>query len=289
MKYDGYNTIGMTDQAIEFIETDQATPFFLMLSFDTPHQDFTDAPSEWQKLFADPDSVPLRPNVDLGNAPEDFWEQYRGYHAHISATDHQLGRIMQRLNDLGLTNDTILVYTSDHGSMFQSHGQWNKRKPWEESIRVPFLIQWPGRIAPGTTSDALFGTIDHMPTLLGLAGVTVPDSCAGIDFSPLILGEEMQTPSSQFIMGMPSWPVSFRGVRTDRYTLAYWDVHRDEPPLLYDNQQDPYQLHNRFDDPELAEVRDRLTWELAQYLELAGDPVVLDIRTGYLPALTRRG
>lgn len=289
IRYTGYNAIGMTDQALEFIDENQSVPFFLMLSINPPHQIFADAPQAWQDEYASGERLSLRHNVNLTSSQDDFWEDYCGYHAHISAIDHELGRIMQRLDDLNLSENTILIYTSDHGSMFMSHGRWNKRKPWEESIRVPFIIRWPELIAAGSTSDALFGTIDHMPTILGLAGLPIPASCDGHDFSPLFLGQHMQPPDSQFIMGMPWRNSSWRGVRSAQHTLAIMHSQNDDPDLLFDNLNDPFQMVNRYGDSGLSDVQSTLTNQLLDFLALANDPFSSEVVGSRIePSLSHR-
>ena len=288
----GYNATLMTDQAIEYIDDHQRqrpdTPFFLMLSWNPPHSDFLDPPEAKKALYPE-GSLPWRENVDLDARKEkgargriwdqNSWPYYQGYHAHISAIDDELGRLMARLQALGIAEDTILVYSADHGSMMGSHGLGSKRQPYEESIRVPFSIRWPGVIPAGLASDALLGSIDLMPTLCGLAGVPAPATCAGRDFSPVVLGGKGPDPEAQFIMHISKKNASggdthpapiFRGVRTRRHTYA---VYPDERWCLFDNEQDPCQLDNRIADPAMAEVRERLEGMLRRFLREAEDPL----------------
>lgn len=284
----GYNATLMTDQALRFIGNNKQRPFFLMLSLNPPHMNFSDAPEEYKALYPDEKSLPRRPNdttnagtrakAGLGGLGGDRWDEYRGYYAHITAIDRELGRIMKELDELGLGRDTILVYTSDHGSMLGSHGEGGKRQPYAESIRVPFLVRWPEAIRPGTKSDVLFGTIDIMPSLCGLAGLAIPKTCMGRDFSPTMLGRKGPEPASQFIMHISKEHASggeghpaplFRGVVTERYTYA---VCPDRPWILFDNRQDPYEMHNLIDDPATAQIRKELRAMLAEWLMKAQDP-----------------
>jgi arylsulfatase A-like enzyme len=287
VKYDGYNAVGMTDQALSFIEAHKADPFFLMLSWNPPHANFTDAPEEQKALYPE-GSLPHRPNVaeraagggkggGLGSTPA----AYQGYHAHITAIDRELGRLIKKLDDLGLARDTILVYSSDHGSMQGSHGLGGKREPYEESVRIPLLVRRPGGVPEGRTSDALVSSIDFMPTLCGLAGLEPPKTCVGLDFSPTLRGDKGPAPQSQFIMHIAKDNASgglnhpaplFRGVRTARHTYA---VMADRSWLLFDNQADPYQMKNLIDAPETADVRRDLRPMLAEWLKKAQDPFVL--------------
>ncbi len=288
----GYNATLMTDQALEFIHESKelAQPFFLMVSWNPPHAIFTDAPEEKRSLYPE-GSLPYRPNVSFdqeglpGDAPQiarqNDWPNYQGYHAHISAIDDELGRVLDAIDALDLARDTIVVYTSDHGSMFGSHGVGSKRQPYEESIRVPFLVRWPGVVPAGLKNAALFGSIDIMPTLCGLAGIAIPPTCQGQDFSPALRGRKGPDPEHQFIMHISKKNASggdnhpapiFRGVRTRRHTYA---IKPDGEGFLFDNQADPYQLDNMFDAPEAASLREQLEELTRKCLKKAEDPFTL--------------
>ncbi|MBI5092926.1 MAG: sulfatase [Candidatus Hydrogenedentes bacterium] len=283
----GYNATLMTDQALAFIDEHKTEPFFLALSWNPPHSNFLDAPEEEKALYPE-GSVPRRPNVPdapAANAktqvdwkPND-WKTSQGYYGHVSAIDDELGRIARKLEELDLARDTILVYSSDHGDMGGSHGVGGKRQPYEESIRVPFVLRYPGVVPPGRKEDALFGAIDIPPTLLGLAGIERPASFEGKDFSPLLRGESFDAPKSQLIMhiakehasGGANHPAQlFRGVRTDRYTYVEFV---DGGGLLFDNRTDPYQKTNLFSEPRLSATRETLRTELQDALRRAHDPL----------------
>jgi len=285
---EGYNAIGMTDQALEFLKSrakaDQ--PFLLMLSLNPPHYRWDDAPEEFVKLYPQ-DKLPFRPNVTAdrykqGNELRD----YQHYHAHITAVDRELGRLMDALKTLGLEDDTVLIYTSDHGSSFGSNGVGSKGNPFDEAVRVPFIVRWPGHVPAKRIADHNVGTIDLYPTLCGLAGITPPAECSGQDFSPVMLGRPGPDPASQFILVNnfqrnyfrtqldPSGPNIFypyRGVRTKRYTYV---VYATGEWLLFDNKEDPYQMHNLISDPAHAEVKTELAKELKAWLAKAEDPYI---------------
>jgi arylsulfatase A-like enzyme len=286
----GYNATLMTDQALEYINQERDKPFFMALSWNPPHANFLDAPEPKKDLYAE-GSLSWRANADLTKAHDteasnkiwnqNSWPHYQGYHAHVSAIDDELGRLMQALDDAGLSEDTILIYSSDHGSQLGSHGVGSKRQPYEESIRVPWIMRWPGHIEESTQTNALFGTIDIMPTLCGLAGVPIPDTCQGQDFSGRFLGRGGPDPESQFIMhisklnasGANSHPAPrFRGVRTKQYTYAFGI---DAPLCLFDNEADPFQLNNLIADPAHAGLRDALDTTLRDWLDRTEDPFQL--------------
>ncbi len=279
----GYNATLMTNQALEFIEKHKDRPFFLMLSWNPPHARFTDPPEEKRALYP-AGSLPYRPNVRPPRrafGARRMWRVYQGYHAHVTAIDEELGRIMRKLDELNLAGDTILIYSSDHGSMLRSQGVGGKRQPYEESIKAPFIVRWPGVTPPGRKVDALFGTIDIMPSICALAGARAPDTCMGQDFSPWMRGQRGPQPASQFIMHISKKHASggerhpapiFRGVRTPRYTYA---VYPDRPWCLFDNREDPYQKKNLINDPGKAGVRKELRAMLKEWLKKAEDPFIV--------------
>jgi arylsulfatase A-like enzyme len=284
----GYNATLMTDQALEFIETQLDRPFFLMVSWNPPHASFTDPPPDKKALYPG-GSLPRRANFMeralTGTTADRFFSrngspEYEGYHAHISAIDEELGRLLAKLDELDLSENTILIYSSDHGSMFGSHGVGGKRQPYEESIRVPMLVRHPGAIPAGRRIDALLGTIDLFPTLCGLAGLDAPRHCEGIDFSRHVFSGEGPEPRSQFIMHIDKKNASgganhpapiFRGVRTERHMYASLP---EGGGLLFDLQEDPYQLHNLHGQPSERRTQQNLARVLDKWLRAAHDPYV---------------
>jgi arylsulfatase A-like enzyme len=284
----GYNAIGMTDQALDFIKASAKgeRPWLMMLSLNPPHFRWDDAPEEFVKLYPQ-DKLTFRPNVTAERYKTgDDLRNYQHYHAHITAVDRELGRLMDELKKMGLEDDTIVIYTSDHGSSFGSNGVANKANPFDEAVRVPFLIRWPGHVPADKVADNLLGTIDLFPTLCGLAGIVPPKECGGQDFSPVMLGKVGPDPASQFLLvnnfqrnydrtqldpDGPNFVYPFRGVRTKRYTYA---VYAKGEWLLYDNQKDPYQLKNLVNDPEYAPVKADLKKELDGWLAKAENPYI---------------
>ena len=275
-----YNATKMTDQALEFIDSSasDASPFFLMVSWNPPHAVFTDAPEDKISLYPSSEQLPWRENAKEATKDK-WWDNYQGYHAHVTAIDDEIGRVMEKLEELGIAGNTVIIYSSDHGSMMNSHGKGNKRHPDEESIRVPFLVRYPAGIDSAQVKDELFGTIDIFPTLCGMAGIEIPAYCQGQDFSPLLYGEPGPDPESQFIMHIGRKGVEgdintyhtpfFRGVRGKRYTYT---VDTRGLWQLFDNQEDPYQETNLIDEPAFSEVREQMQVELDHWIEIAEDP-----------------
>jgi len=181
------------------------------------------------------------------------------------------------LKELGLEKDTILVFTSDHGDMLHSRGQMKKQRPWDESIRVPFLLRYPAATGTkGRKIDMPINTPDIMPTLLGLSGIDIPDTVEGTDFSSVVTGKT-EPPENAALISCPSpfgqWTRQsggreYRGVRTIRYTYVR-DLNG--PWLLYDNEKDPYQLDNLCNKPEHAGLQKELERLLSRKLKQTND------------------
>ena len=273
--WEGYDVIAQTRDAQAYIagQARQAKPFLLILSWGPPHNPYETAPEAYRRLF-EAERLALRPNVDKGDraARRDL----AGYYAHIAAMDACLGDLLKTLEDSGLRDNTIFVFTSDHGDMLGSHGLARKQKPWDEAIRVPLLVRYPAAQAKGLQLDAPINTPDLMPTLLGLSGVRIPKSVQGDDFSALVRGAAAPADNPALIAcatPFGEWTRDkggreYRGVRTARHTYV-----RDlsGPWLLYDNQADPYQLANLVNAPEHAALQARLEAELQRLLARTGD------------------
>ncbi len=258
--WDGYDAQAQTDDIARYIRAhSRKAPFLLVLSWGPPHAPYNTAPQEYRDQY-DPHALQLRENVPEALAPA-AREWLAGYYAHCSALDACVGRIRCVLREAGIERDTIFVFTSDHGDMLGSQGHTKKQRPWDESIRVPFLLCDPGR--PGwrpAETDAPIDAPDIMPTLLGLCGIEIPDSVEGIDFSDHIAGGADPSDGTALLMcphpfgqynAAEHQGKEYRGLRTRRYTYVR---DREGPWLLYDNRNDPFQMQNRIDDPSFASL-----------------------------------
>ena len=265
--WEGWDAVAQTDDTIRYLQNrDGDNPFCLFLSWGPPHHPYRLVPDEYLEKY-DPDAIEGRPNCpDIPR--QDLW----GYYAQTTFLDDQFQRLLDTIAELGLADDTIVVFTSDHGDMHGSHGLYKKQWPWNEAIKIPFVIRYPGSVPEGARVEAPINVIDVMPTLLGLAGLPVPEPVEGVDLSPFLTGEQQDPPESVLIMnpcpfsigdsrGDDQYPdfrgmrFEYRGVITDRYTYVRTI---DGPWMLYDNREDPYQLVNLIDDAEHADTRDRL-------------------------------
>jgi arylsulfatase A-like enzyme len=275
----GYDALAQTDHACRWIRnTGREKPFMMMLSWGPPHGPwpFQRPPRRYTDRY-DPESFTLGLNV-----PQDRQADARGalhdYYAHCTALDECLASLVATLEQQGLAENTILLFTSDHGDMILSHGQRDKQRPWDEAIRVPFLLHWPdGLGSEARTLQAPIDCPDVMPTLLGLCGLDIPDGVEGLDYSDHLRGGP--DPSGQAAVIQCPHPFGnynrpqfggreYRGLRSMRYTYV-----RDlqGPWLLLDNQEDPFQMKNLVDDPALADVRSRLEAQLQAKLQARGD------------------
>jgi arylsulfatase A-like enzyme len=268
----GYDAIAQTEDACQYISAKATSerPFLLMLSFGPPHFPYQTAPERYRALYEKAD-IQLRPNVPEASRKEST-EILRGYYAHMSALDDCLKQLMATLEASEIADDTIVIFTSDHGDMMLSQGLTTKMYPWEESVRVPFLLRYPKTLGwKGRRNSLLMNSPDIMPTLLSLCGIKTPHGVQGTDHSRALLGTRNATvPSSAFI----SYPVPFsdalhfgipayRGVRTIRYTYVR-SIHG--PWLLYDNANDPYQMHNLCGQSEMKATQTSLEAELQGWL-----------------------
>lgn len=272
----GYEPDGQTDLAIAKLTEAAAAaePFALFLSYGTPHDpwDESNAPPADLALFA-AEEFPLPPNYRPENDPYgDRWarlndeqrsrlsEWMRVYYAMTANLDRNLGRLLAAVDALGLAENTIFVFTSDHGEMFGAQGRRAKNIFYDEAVRVPFLLRWPGKSRVGT-SDLCFNSPDILPTLLGLLGLPIPAGVEGMDVSRRVLGQPGPEPEAALLQGMGATAIfedghEWRGLRTKQHTYAVYRV--DGAEFLFDNQADPWQMQNLAGSPAHAELLDHL-------------------------------
>ncbi len=258
------------DRAIEFLKQVRDDPFFLVVSMGPPHDPYG-APEPFLKLY-DPARLTMRPNWSEG-VPGAGRKEVAAYYAAMTAVDEQVGRLLKVLDDSGRAEDTIVLFTSDHGDMLGSHGKRLKRKPWEESIRVPGILRFPARVGPARTSDVPLSHVDFAPTLLSLCGLPIPTEMQGTDLSGVVLGTTSRGPDSAFFQIFVPFagdgtPDPWRGVRTDRFLYARTEAGSW---VLYDLKDDPYELKNLADDPDHAAVKDQMEAKLAGWMKRTDD------------------
>ena len=298
--HEGWSPVVETNLAIAFLERHleerAGDPFALFVSWRPPHWPYPQYPEEYGGY--DPAEVDLPGNVPPQMA--DFARrEIADYYACCTGLDAQMGRLLEALDRLGLAGDTLVCYSSDHGDHLSSHGYgkpmdgWmhptmraSKATPYDESAHVPFLLRWPGVTPAGSRSAAYMGAIDIVPSLLGAAGVAVPEGLQGRDMSPVWRGqpappETDRTPGasdSVYLMNMGNgwpnrnaWVGRWRGVRTERYTYARW-FGRERGPWLFDREEDPLEMRNIFDSAEAQGAVEEMEARMHRWMEATGDP-----------------
>ncbi len=202
------------------------------------------------------------------------------YLACIAAVDEGVGALLDYLEHEGLSDNTVVVYTSDQGFYLGEHGWFDKRFIYEESFKTPLLIKWPGVIEPGTTCDQMVQNLDFAPTFLEMAGIDIPGEMQGESLMPLLKGKENQWERDAVYYHYYEYPAVHMvkrhyGIVTREYKLVhfYYDVDEWE---LYDRLNDPMELQNEYDNPAYAEVVAELKEKLSRMRVKYGDSEELD-------------
>ena len=260
------------DQAILFIRNDGGNyregtaPFALFVSMNPPHPPYNLVPDKYRDLYGGRTNEDLlvRSNVDLGSVnSERARRSVSDYFAMVSGVDEQFGRILDALEGEGLADDTIVVFTSDHGEMMGSHGRMSKNVIYEESMNIPFLIRYPRTIDP-REDDLMLSTQDIFPSLMGLMQLAdrTPESVEGVDRSSVMVSGTGERPDSALYMRLPAGKPGegMRGLRTHGHTYQAAG-ERDQTALLFDNAADPFQMVN------LAGMGQRIEAQLRERME----------------------
>lgn len=277
LKYwEEYSPIALAKDANSFISEKAKTedPFLLVVSIATPHFPHGSAPKEYKAMYP-PSELTLNPNVPEENQAT-IRKELQGYYAHCTATDAAIGQVIQQVKELGLMENTIIVFTADHGEIMGAHGipHYTKQLVWDESIKVPFLIHYPGiKENKGAVVHAPINTPDILPSLLGLSNIKIPASIEGEDLSDLIKAPDPEVDRAALVMNLCPFTreykfPEYRAVRTKQYTYART---LEGPNALFDNQQDPYQMNNLINQVDYAELQQELDQKLNLALENIGD------------------
>ena len=284
---DGYEPDAQTDLAIEQLErlANGDKPYAFFLSIGTPHDPWVkeNVPEEYYELFRNVKfDKPI--NYLSENDPyADEWarlsekerseleEWMRCYYAMVANLDYNFGRLIKAINSLNGIEDTIVIFTSDHGELFGAHGRRAKNIFYDEAVRVPFLIR--GADFAPCKCDANFNTVDVMPTLLSCMGLEIPSEVEGKDRMKEIKGEESLDDGSLMMCTgrTAAWGDGneWRAIRTKKYTYAIYKADYSE--LLFDNENDPYQMENLIGNPIYAEVHSSLKAMMYKKMEEIGD------------------
>ncbi len=204
------------------------------------------------------------------------------YLATISSVDDNVGRVLDYLDQNGLTENTIVVYTSDQGFYLGEHGWFDKRFIYDESFKTPLLIRWPNKIDPGTTNEEMVQNLDFAQTFLEAAGIKAPADMQGESLMPLLTGQDSLWTREAVYYHYYEYPSVHMvkrhyGIVTKEFKLAhfYYDVNEWE---LYDRIDDPQEMNNVYNDPEYADVVEKLKNQLDGLRVKYQDSVELDQR-----------
>ena len=277
-----------TDMALDFMrrKTDEQVPWCYYIAYGPPHKPEQCLP-EFLDMY-DPADFPLPPDAErdlsLGEKQE-LRKILQIYYAQVTAVDHEVGRLRQGMAELGVDDNTIVVYVSDHGDVLGNHNKQivqkyietnrnvnntlrTKGKPFSTAFRIPFLLAGPGVGKPGMVSDALVSSVDLVPTILDLAGIEVPDYMQGISMADWYrTGEGPEQP--YLYMGLHNNHNAWRAVWDGQYLLSMLDYE-----LFYDLQNDPNELNNLFNVSESIAKQREYESILIDLVRRSGDPIV---------------
>ncbi len=276
---EGFKTDVVTDGALEFIDQTKDRPFFLYVPYYAPHTPYNYQPEQYRRPYADATfscfpEVGIHPWQNKGlRAHHGNRESMRSFSALVTGVDHNVGRIVKRLEEHGLRGNTLIVFTSDQGWNAGHHGVWGKGNgTWpfnmhEGSIRVPLIWNHPGRIRAGMTPDAMVSSYDFFPTILDYLGVQAPAD-------PRRVGRSY----AAFLRGQnPAWRdrlyfeySNVRSVRTRN--LKYVERTSEWPSELFDVEADPGERRNLIEEPGHRKQLESLRADLRGFFEKAGAP-----------------
>lgn len=274
-----------TDRAIDYIANrdnklrDAGKPFALVVSMNPPHTGYELVPDKYKEIYRDVDveTVCNSPIIaPKGTKMGDFYRKsVLDYHACMTGVDEQVGRIIRQLKEQGLFENTIVVFTSDHGDSMGMHEHIGKNIYYEEAMRIPMMISWPEKIAPRRDSTLMIAFADLYPSLLSLMGFKeqIPAEVQTFDLSASILSpEKAQEVVQPYYYLLPeNLMTGYRGLRTKKYTFVVHATNgRTDEWILFDREQDPFQLNNIA--PDRPALIKQFTSQLKDWLKKTNDP-----------------
>lgn len=315
-KYEGYVTDIITDLSLDWVKKrDRNRPFFLMYHHKAPHRPWE--PDEKHMHLYEDVEIPepetfhddyngrakaaaeatMRIDRDLllvdvkEEAPEDYtalerkkWNYQRymkDYLRCVASVDDNVGRFLDVLDEEGIAENTVVIYTSDQGFFLGDHGWYDKRFMYEESLRMPFIVRYPGQIKAGTVQLNMALNVDFAPTFLELAGLPIPEEMQGRSLCPLLKGETPENWRTSMYyrywehMSRPHRVGAHYGMRTDRYKLIHYygesrrgkgvaaeEWKREAEWEMFDLHQDPNEMQSVHDDPAYLDKFHELKEEL---------------------------
>ncbi len=272
----GYSPFSILEDASKYIE-EQSTkdkPFLLFLSLTTPHFPHHTALAEYEEMYHK-DSLTIPKNVTKDMLD---WAKNElvGYYAHATATDKAIGQFIKKLKKEGVYENSIIVFTSDHGEMMGSHGYrpFMKHQPYLESANIPFLISYPKiEEQKGKTATASITTPDILPSLLSLCNIEIPKEIEGYNLSTIIKNPSLQSNKAALFMnicpfGIANNDSAYRALKSNNYTYVKTE---NGAAMLFDDLKDPLQLNNLIDLPQYKKIQEKLDNNLMSELKRIGE------------------
>lgn len=262
--FDHYRADATTDFALEYLQQKSTDdPFFMMISYIEPHHQNDrktyEGPEGSKKIFAEYETP-----GDLIGTGGDWEENYPDYLGCCNSLDQNLGRLREQLEVMGIAENTVILYTSDHGSHFKTRNGEYKRSCHDGCIRIPMIAYGPG-FQGGITVEDLVSLIDVPKTLLDVAGIDVPDTWQGNSMKQLVNGD-VDWPEEVYLQISESQ--CGRAIRTKKWKYSVWvpegvEINQPESDIyeesfLYDLENDPYEKNNLVADPAYESVREEL-------------------------------
>ena len=257
-----YTTDFLADKAVAFIQAHQHEPFCFMLAIPDPHDPNTVRPP-YDTMFTNYNfHLPSSANGKgiMKNMPR--------YFGMVKCIDDNVGKILDALKTAGVLDNTIVIFTSDHGEMAGEHSLINKGYPYEASARIPFIIDYPGKISPGTVLHDALDTVDFKPTILSLLGLPRDEHDEGRDCAALFLSGQAPADWKNVVFSRNAYGHWLMAVST-RFKFV---VYPDHDPDLFDLEQDPFEMKNIFSEPRSREPMRELARALTDYAKKFKDP-----------------
>ncbi len=252
----------VADEMVDFLHRCRGKSFFAIAGFFAPHNPLN-PPQRFVDMY-DPAELPLPAMKDgenrLGVSRGEWMNVRAHYYALVSHVDDQVGRILSALDEAGLRDETLVVFTADHGEHLGDHGAVTKGPPGLESCtRVPLIVSWPGRIPQGVIRSEIVEAVDFAPTVLDYCGVQVPPFMQGRSYRPLLDGGTYEPRRSAFIEHRRPFGHSWKTLRTDDYLYC---AERRGEERLYDRRTDPHELNDVAAESEYAMALGEMRAEL---------------------------
>jgi len=229
----------------------------------------------WNAAYGPKNQAFLEANLEGKDLIRWKYQRYiKDYLRTIASVDDNLGRLTRYLDESGLSENTIVIYASDQGFYLGDHGWYDKRFIYEESLRFPLIVKWPGSVEPGSLSDQMISNLDLAPTFLDMAQAEVPPDLQGRSLVPILKGEPVSDWRNSVYYhyyefpGVHAVPRHY-GVRTERYKLVHFYAKGEWE--LFDLEEDPQELRSVYDDPAYADVQKTLLLELERLQHHYGD------------------